>query len=78
MRAQLERMMGGGGFPGMPGAASSAPEPPKVGEVCKISSLSQLQSIIKDYPGVIIDFWSQRCPPCMRFKPVYEAQARAN
>lgn len=82
MMAQLQRMMqnGGGmpGMPGMPGAAAAAPAPPKLGEVCKITSLVQLQSIIKDYPGVIIDFWSTRCPPCMRFKPIYEAQARAN
>jgi len=69
--------MGGGGIPGMGGAAA-APERPKVGQVCKITSLPQLQSIIKDYPGVIIDFWSSRCPPCMRFKPIYEAQAGAN
>ena len=71
--------MGGGGMPGMPGAAAQqAPAPPVLGQVTKISSLAQLQTIIKDYPGVIIDFWSPRCPPCMRFKPIFEAAARAN
>ena len=64
--------MGGGA------AASSAPPEPKAGEVCVVSSLMQLQNIIKKYPGVIIDFWSPSCPPCMRFKPIYEAAARAN
>ena len=81
MMQQAMRMMQGGGFPGMlgmPGAGAAQPDPPKLGEVCKISSHAQLQSIIKDYPGVIIDFWSPRCPPCMRFKPIFEAQARAN
>ena len=64
----------------MPGGAAQqqAVAPPQVGQVCQISSLAQLQSIIKDYPGVIIDFWSPRCPPCMRFKPIFEGSARAN
>ena len=68
------------GMPGMPGGAAQqqAPAPPQLGQVCQISSLAQLQSIIKDYPGVIIDFWSPRCPPCMRFKPIFEASARGN
>ena len=62
-------------MPGMPGGAAQqqAVAPPQLGQVCQISSLAQLQSIIKDYPGVIIDFWSPRCPPCMRFKPIFEA-----
>jgi len=51
---------------------------PTLGEVCQITSLVQLQTIIKNYAGVIIDFYSPTCPPCMRFKPIYEAQARAN
>lgn len=76
---QMQQMMGGGGMPGMPGgAAPQAPPKPVLGQVTAISSLAQLQSIIKDYPGVIIDFWSPRCPPCMQFKPVFEAACRAN
>ena len=70
--------MGGQLPPGMGGAAAAAPEPPKVGQVCKIVSIAQLQSIINDYEGVIIDFWSPNCPPCMRFKPVFEGLAAAN
>ena len=46
--------------------------------MCEIKSLLQLQAIIKDYSGVVIDFWSPGCPPCMRFKPTFEANARAN
>ena len=37
-----------------------------------------LQKIIKDYAGVVIDFWSPTCPPCMRFKPIFESAARGN
>lgn len=65
--------MGGAGA-GQP----TAPEQPKLGEVLQITSLPQLQAIIKDYQGVIVDFWSTRCPPCMRFKPIFEGYARAN
>ena len=80
MMQQMQRMMGGGGMPGMPGmgGAQAAPAQPKLGEVCPITSNAQLQGIIKSYPGVVIDFWSPRCPPCMRFKPTFEATARAN
>lgn len=69
----LMRQFGGGGA-----AATPPPPMPKKGEVCQISSNSQLSTIIKEYSGVIIDFWSPRCPPCMRFKPIFEANARAN
>ena len=77
MRARLEQMMGGSLPPGF-GAGPAAPEQPKLGQVCKISSNAHLQGIIHTTPGVIIDFWSPSCPPCMRFKPTYEAAARAN
>ena len=76
---QRAQEMFGGQIPGMPGGAAAAqPAEPKLGEVCKIQSMGHLQGIIKQYPGIVIDFWSERCPPCMRFKPVYEATARAN
>ena len=51
---------------------------PQQGEVMVISSLVHLQKIIKDYAGVVIDFWSPTCPPCMRFKPIFESAARGN
>lgn len=34
--------------------------------------------IVQDFPGVIIDFWSPRCPPCMAFKPKFEQMAKDN
>jgi thioredoxin-like negative regulator of GroEL len=40
--------------------------------------LAVIQKVIKDTPGVIIDFWSPTCPPCMRFKPTFEGMARNN
>ena len=51
---------------------------PKLGEVMQITSLAHLQYLIKEQPAVIIDFWSPTCPPCMRFKPVFEATAAGN
>lgn len=49
-----------------------------MGEVMQISSLAHLQLLIKEQPAVIIDFWSPTCPPCMRFKPIYENMAAGN
>jgi thioredoxin-like negative regulator of GroEL len=68
----------GGQIPGMGNTASPAIKPPKMGEVTQISSQAHLASIVKDHPGVVVDFWSSRCGPCMRFKPVFEGAARAN
>jgi len=34
--------------------------------------------MIKETPGLIVDFWSPSCPPCMRIKPTFEAAAKAN
>lgn len=51
---------------------------PELGTVTQIHSLSQLNRIIANYPGVICDFWSPSCPPCMNIKPKFEAAARAN
>ena len=74
---------GAGGMPGMPGQQQQQQQPgatssPQLGEVCHITSLVQLQTIIRSYHGVVIDFWSPTCRPCVRFKPQYEANARAN
>lgn len=65
-------------MPGMGAPAMPQPAKPVLGQVCEITSLAQLQGIIKDYSGVVVDFWSPSCPPCMRFKPTYEGSARAN
>lgn len=46
--------------------------------MCAVTQLPQLQQIIKEYPGVIVDFWGAHCPPCLRIKPTFEAAAQAN
>lgn len=51
---------------------------PKMGEVMQITSLAHLQLLIKEQPAVVIDFWSPTCPPCMRFKPIFENTAAGN
>ena len=67
-------------FGGMGGGAQAPPVQleAKVGEVCKIAGLSHLQKLIKESPGLIVDFWSPSCPPCMRIKPTFESAAKAN
>ena len=40
--------------------------------------MKQLQELINNTPGLIVDFWSPSCPPCMRIKPVFESAAKAN
>ena len=79
MQQMMQQMGGGGGMPGMGGQMQRAPSgKPVHGEVFEITSLVQLQKIIKDYQGVIIDFWSPTCPPCMSFKPKFESACRGN
>lgn len=51
---------------------------PVLGEVCNIISLPQLQKIINETPGVIVDFWGEGCPPCQKIKPTFAAAAKAN
>lgn len=57
---------------GLGGQAAPKAEVPELGKVCHIVSMQHLQSVLKDYPGVVLDMWSPTCPPCMRIKPVYE------
>jgi len=51
---------------------------PQIGECIAISNNAHLAKIIQDSQGVVIDFWSQTCPPCIRFKPIFEGAARGN
>jgi len=67
-----------GGMGGMGGQGPPAAQEPRVGEVCQVANNAHLQKLIKDCPGLIVDFWSQTCPPCMRIKPTFEAAAKAN
>lgn len=73
--AQLMQQFGGMGGGGAPAQQFVKPVH---NEVYKVTSLAVIQKVIKDTPGVIIDFWSPTCPPCMRFKPVFEGMARNN
>lgn len=52
--------------------------PPEVGKVYQCAGLQILQKLIKETPGLIVDFWSPSCPPCMRIKPTFENAAKAN
>ena len=51
---------------------------PEVGKVFEVVNNGQLQKLLQNVAGVIVDFWSPSCPPCMRIKPVYESAAKAN
>lgn len=53
-------------------------EAPKVGTVTHIQNQAHLQKIIKEYPGVVVDFWSANSQGCMRFKPIFEGTAQGN
>jgi thioredoxin-like negative regulator of GroEL len=60
------------------GPAPPMEGPPEVGKVYECASLNILNKMIKETPGLIVDFWSPSCPPCMRIKPTFEAAAKAN
>lgn len=77
MNQLMQRFGGMGGLGGQQQQAPAQTEP-KVGQVFHAGNNAQLQKIIKETPGVIIDFWSPTCPPCMRIKPTFEAAAKAN
>ena len=68
----------GGGAGGLGGGVPQAAQEPQLGQVFQVGNLAQLQKLIKETPGVIIDFWSPTCPPCMRIKPTFESAAKAN
>ena len=38
----------------------------------------QFQEVVKEFPGVILNFWAQVSPPCMRIKPIFESLAMSN
>jgi thiol-disulfide isomerase/thioredoxin len=79
MMNQMMQRFGGMGLGGGPSGASMPQQSePKLGEVCQIGGLAQLQKLIKETPGLIVDFWSPTCPPCMRIKPIFESAAKAN
>jgi thioredoxin-like negative regulator of GroEL len=75
MNQLMQRFGGmGGGAP----AAPQGPTEPELGQVFQVGNLAQLQKLIKETPGLIVDFWSPTCPPCMRIKPTFESAAKAN
>lgn len=77
MAQMMQQFMGGGGGFGQQQQPQSFPKP-QMGQVMQVTSLAHLTVLIKEQPAVIIDFWSPTCPPCMRFKPMFESMANAN
>lgn len=77
LQGLMQRFGGMGGMGGAPPTDPTAGDA-KVGEVCQVGGLSHLQKLIKESPGLIVDFWSPTCPPCMRIKPTFESAAKAN
>ena len=75
MQNLMQRFGGMGGLGGPPPPMEG---PPEVGKVYQCAALSVLQKLIKETPGVIVDFWSPSCPPCMRIKPTFESAAKTN
>jgi thiol-disulfide isomerase/thioredoxin len=62
------------------GLGGSAPTQAASGEgsVVKVQDLRQLKKLISESAGLIVDFWSPSCPPCLRIKPTFESAAKAN
>eukprot|EP00826_Nyctotherus_ovalis_P021936 TRINITY_DN1716_c0_g1_i11.p1 TRINITY_DN1716_c0_g1~~TRINITY_DN1716_c0_g1_i11.p1 ORF type:complete len:491 (+),score=123.04 TRINITY_DN1716_c0_g1_i11:335-1807(+) len=58
-------------------ASGSVPEESKDG-VREIKSYAELEGLLKSSLGVVADFWSPSCGPCMMFKPVFHSFAEAN
>ena len=72
-----------GGMPGMPGMPGGMPSMPGMGgapastggTVTHLSDITEMQVQMATCPGMIIDFWSPQCPPCVKFKPEFEQLA---
>lgn len=52
--------------------------PEKREEVIQISSLEELTEVILKNVGVVIDFWSPTCPPCLILRPYFDKFAKEN
>jgi desumoylating isopeptidase 1 len=74
LAAQLSSILGGQNT----APAQRPPQAPSSQEVLEIKSIQQLESIIASTPGVIVDFWSPQCGPCLQFKPYFEQKAKSN
>ena len=53
-------------------------ERPKHNEVVKINNLAHLQKVIKDYPGVIVNFWNPTAQICVKFNNEYQSMCHGN
>lgn len=47
-------------------------------DVKEVSNLSELNTLITTKLGLIVDFWSPTCGPCMMFKPIFHKLAKGN
>lgn len=44
-------------------------------KLIEAKSMTEVQDILQQFPGVVVDCWSPTCPPCMKFKPIFAQMA---
>jgi len=66
-----------GGYAIQQPIVNPAPEESK-DDVKEIKSYTEFESLLKSSLGVIADFWSPACGPCLAFKPKFHSFAKAN
>ena len=56
-------------------SVSDKPIPGTDKKLLEASSMVDFQTILNQYPGVVVDCWSPTCPPWMKFKPIFAQMA---
>jgi len=74
----MPQMPGFPPMPSMPQMPTTAPAHPANDKIKDIKTATEYENILNSNLGVIIDFWSPSCGPCMMFKPTYHALAAKN
>ena len=44
--------------------------------LCDVTSIDHFNSLVKDSPIIIFDFWAEWCMPCMEFLPIFSKFAK--